>query len=481
MNGLVAYGTYLPYWRLERGAIAAALGTPAGRGTRAVASYDEDTTTMGVEAARVALAAAPEGVEVGQLLFASSNPAYLDKTNATAIHAALGLDPWVGAYDMGGSVRSAIGANRAAIAAPVPTLVIRSDLRTGLPGGTDERDGGDGADAYLFAPRDAAGETTAGDAVIAEVIGAAASTAEFLDRWRLPGDPASRVWEERFGEHAYVPLAEAALTEALKRAGLTADAIDHLVVTGVHPRAVRAVTKSVGVRPEAVVDDLSSQIGNPGAAQRGIVLADVYDRARPGEVVAVVSLADGADVAVVRTTDALAGYHERRRTTVAEQVGRGRHDLTYPTFLTWRGQLHREPPRRPDPTAPAAPPSYRHEQWKFGFTASRCEQCGTRHLPPARVCSSCGAVDRMTHERLADSQATVATFTIDRLAYSLNPPVVAAVVDFDGGGRFRCELTDVDPATVAIGSRVEMTFRKISTANGVHNYFWKARPVREDS
>ena len=78
MNGLVSYGTYLPYWRLERSAIAAALGTPPGHGTRAVASYDEDTTTMGVEAARVALAAAPEGVEVGQLLFASSNPAYLD-------------------------------------------------------------------------------------------------------------------------------------------------------------------------------------------------------------------------------------------------------------------------------------------------------------------------------------------------------------------------------------------------------------------
>src|SRR5438445_801229 len=87
-------------------AARAAVGTPPGRGTRAVASYDEDTTTMGVEAARVALAAAPEGVEVGQLLFASSNPAYLDKTNATAIHAALGLDPSVGAYDMGGSVRS---------------------------------------------------------------------------------------------------------------------------------------------------------------------------------------------------------------------------------------------------------------------------------------------------------------------------------------------------------------------------------------
>jgi hydroxymethylglutaryl-CoA synthase len=90
----------------------------------------------------------------------------------------------------------------------------------------------------------------------------------------------------------------------------------------------------------------------------------------------------------------------------------------------------------------------------------------------------CHAVDQMQPERLADEQATIATYTIDRLAFSLSPPTVVAVVDFDGGGRFQCELTDVDPATVAIGNRVEMTFRRMYTAEGVHNYFWKARPIR---
>jgi hydroxymethylglutaryl-CoA synthase len=52
MGNLVAYGAYVPSWRLERSAMRG-----GGRGTRAVASYDEDATTMGVEAARVALAA----------------------------------------------------------------------------------------------------------------------------------------------------------------------------------------------------------------------------------------------------------------------------------------------------------------------------------------------------------------------------------------------------------------------------------------
>jgi len=112
--------------------------------------------------------------------------------------------------------------------------------------------------------------------------------------------------------------------------------------------------------------------------------------------------------------------------------------------------------------------------------ASRCERCGTRHLPPARVCLHCHAVDQMTEERLADVQATVATFTIDRLAFSLAPPVVAAVVDFDGGGRYQFEMADVDPADVAIGKRVAMSFRRLYTATtGVHDYFWKAVLVND--
>ncbi|MFI5042062.1 MAG: Zn-ribbon domain-containing OB-fold protein, partial [Acidimicrobiales bacterium] len=107
----------------------------------------------------------------------------------------------------------------------------------------------------------------------------------------------------------------------------------------------------------------------------------------------------------------------------------------------------------------------------------RCTACGMVHLPPVRVCVNCKAIDHMAPVAMADVPGTVATYTIDRLAFSPSPPVVAAVVDFDGGGRFSCELTDVDPARVAIGDRVEMTFRRVVTAGGVHNYFWKARPA----
>jgi len=70
---------------------AAALGSGGGKGTRAVASYDEDTTSMGVEAARIALEGVPDRRAVQRLLFATAHPSYADKTNATAIFAAQNL------------------------------------------------------------------------------------------------------------------------------------------------------------------------------------------------------------------------------------------------------------------------------------------------------------------------------------------------------------------------------------------------------
>jgi 3-hydroxy-3-methylglutaryl CoA synthase/uncharacterized OB-fold protein len=474
-TGIVAWGAYLPYWRLERAAIGAAFGTPAARGQRAVASYDEDTTTLGVEAARRALRA-EQVPDPAELYFSTPDPAYMDKTNATTVHAALGLEPTVGAYDLCGSVRSAWGAMRAAALAgqQQPALAVISDLRTGLAGGAEESQAGDGAVAFVFAP----------DGGVAETLSRASRTDEFLDRWRVPGESASRQWEERFGEEALVPLARRCFSDALAGAGLAAEDIDHLVVTGLHGRAVAAVRASLGVPADRLAGDESGRIGNLGAAQAVWSLAGVLDRAEPNQVIAVLSVGDGADAHLLRTTAELPAARARRRAaglaSLEELAAAGRSDLPYALFLTWRGQLRREPPRRPDPERPDAPAMRRNELWKFGFAASRCTVCGFVHLPPTRVCLSCRSVDKMEPLRLADVRGTVATYTVDHLAFSLSPPLVGAVIDFDGGGRYRGEMTDVDPAALSIGTRVEMTFRRFYTAQGVHNYFWKARPLLED-
>jgi hydroxymethylglutaryl-CoA synthase len=444
-RGILSYGAYLPYRRLDRAEIRAVAGTGGGQGTRTVASYDEDSTTLGVAAARRALAAAPAGVQPASLWFATVSPAYLDKTNATAIHAALRLPDDAPAFDAGGAVRSAVGVLRAGLAGPGPALVVAADIRTGRPGSPDEAEGGD-AGVALLVGSDADGP------LVAEVLGTAAATEEFLDRWRVPGESHSRRWEERFGEGRYAALGARAWDDALKAAGVVAEQVDRVVIAAAHGRAATTLARTLGVDAR-LAPGLDATVGFTGAAHAGLALAGTLDRAEPGEVVVLVVLADGADVVVLRTTEALASG--RPVVSVADQVTAGA-PLPYGKALAWRGYLPVEPPRRPEPARPSASAAGRTAAWKFGLV---------------------GADERP----LADVRGTIVTYTVDRLAYSPSPPVVFAVVDFDGGGRIPVELTDVDAEDVAIGGRVEMTFRRLFTADGIHNYFWKARPVREGS
>jgi hydroxymethylglutaryl-CoA synthase len=475
MAGLIAYGAYVPYHRLRRSVINEALGKSGGTGARAVSSYDEDATTMAVEAARNLLGGQrARGVAPRRLLFASANPPYADKTNATVVHAALGLAPDVLAVDMMGSLRSSVGALVAGFEATVPTLVVMSDVRFGTAGSSEESESGDAAAALLFAPDDA-------DPPGLELLAHASSTREFLDRWRTPGALTSRTWEDRFAEALYTESARDALTDALKQAGLSLTDVDHLAVCGLHARAARAVTRAAG-EAKGMPSQLAESVGNTGAAAPGLALAELLDTAAPGQVAALCVLGDGATVFLVRLHEAI--HQARPPRSLHELIATGSDALRYTTFLAWRGLLSKELPRRPEPSPPSPPAALRVADYKFGLVCSRCEAptstgiaCNTVHLPPSRVCVRCCAADQMVPVPMSQLTGAIRTFTLDHLVYSPNPPNVSAVLDLAGGGRFTVDLTDVDQNTISIGDQVEMTFRRLYSTQGVHNYFWKGRRV----
>jgi 3-hydroxy-3-methylglutaryl CoA synthase len=457
VRGILSAAAYVPHGRLDRSTIAQLIGAGGGKGTRTVASFDEDTTTMGFEAARLALRAAGDE-RPDALWFSTVTPAYVDKTNATTIHEALRLDDDVPAFDFGGAQRSAVGALRTALEGPGTTLVIAADIRTGLPGSGDEASGGDGASAILV------GE---GDGVIAECLGTASQSEEFVDRWRVPGGGRSKLWEERFGATRYLPLGERAFQAALKEAELGPEQIDKLIVTGLHARAANALSGRLGVPGENVVDTRAATIGNTGAAHPGLLLTSVLEAAEPGKVIAVLVLADGADAFVFRTTEAISSYQPARR--VDDQAAGGA-PVTYGKFLAWRKMLPIEPPRRPEPLRPSSSAAGRSLDWKYGFVGRSDPDTGAPQMPPLP-----SGQDPIP---MADVPGTIVTYTIDHLVYSESPPVIFGIVDFDGGGRLPIELTDVQPDDVKPGVRVEMTFRKLFTSDDIHNYFWKARPIR---
>ena len=268
---------------------------------------------MGVEAARGALrdtTAVPE-----LLLFGTSFPAYADKTNATAVHAALRLPAASAAFDLGASARSAVGGLVLGLTGSTTALAVSADIRTGLPGSADEAAGGDAAAAFLVG-------SDADGTVLAEFLGSASVTDEFVERWRAPGETRTRIWDERFSEVVYTPLGVAAWNAALERAGLTASDVALAAVAAPTARVARGVGgKLDGVQ---VIDDLSGTVGNAGAAHAGVLLVSMLEQAEPGQVVALVSCNDGADVLLFRATDALSRTHEHahdRRAGCARRPG----------------------------------------------------------------------------------------------------------------------------------------------------------------
>ena len=190
MRGILSWSAYLPYRRLDRTQIAPFVGQGGGKGTRTVASFDEDPTTMAVEAARLALRgrdlvprAAPLRHHVPRL----RRPHQRHRRPRRAAAARHRCPRSTSAP----SVRSAVGALLLALTgAADPTLVVAGDVRTGLPGSGEEAAGGDAATAFVVGS-DAAGP------VVAEFVGSASVTDEFVERWRAPGEQRTKIWDEQ--------------------------------------------------------------------------------------------------------------------------------------------------------------------------------------------------------------------------------------------------------------------------------------------
>ena len=236
---------------------------------------------MGVEAARPRPAGAPRRRPPGPCGSPPPRPAYLDKTNATAVHAALRLS---GRGPRPRLRRRAAVGGRAPCARALepgrtgPTLVVMADQRDGLPGGR-RRVGR----RRRRRRRSWSATTAPARRSSPSYLGGASATDEFLDRWRAPGERRSKVWEERFGETRYVaPRASTPGHAPSRPPGSTADEVDHVVVTGMHARAAKALGRQARrPRPSVLADDLSATVGQTGTAHPGLVLASVLERPAP--------------------------------------------------------------------------------------------------------------------------------------------------------------------------------------------------------
>ena len=82
----------------------------------------------------------------------------------------------------------------------------------------------------------------------------------------------------------------------------------------------------------------------------------------------------------------------------------------------------------------------------------------------------------------ADLPATVMSYTGDMLAYSIDPPAIYGLVQFEGGGRFMADFTDCELDDIKVGMPVQMSFRRhyVDEERGYTGYFWKAVPISKN-
>jgi len=478
--GLMAFGAYVPRLRLQREVVAAAHQwydpslVSLGRGERAMGSWDEDSNTLAVEAARACLQGFDRDRVDGLYLGSTSFP-FLDRQNATLVGEALGLGDDLQTFDLAGSQRAGTSALLAALkgaAVGEQALVVGADMRRAKAASAAEMTYGDGAAALLVGK----GE------VVAELVGSNTRSVDFIDHFRTPESEFDYPWEARWvrdeGLMKIVPEAVGAL---LERLGTNAGSIDHFCCPVGSGREQQSLARELGVRAGAVRDNLESNCGNTGAAHALLLLVGALEAARPGELILVVGFGQGCDVLLFRATDRLAALPARPGLEAA-LAGRLAED-NYFTFLSFNGLLTMDRGMRAEAdklTGLSA--AYRNRGLTTAFVGGRCTACGTPQIPATPICvnPACSGVGTQEPWPFADVPAELRSYTSDRLTWSPDPPAWYGMIQFEGGGRIMIDFTDVRPERgLAVGMPMRMVFRvrDYDDKRGFRRYYWKAAPV----
>jgi 3-hydroxy-3-methylglutaryl CoA synthase len=481
MIGITGYGGYVPRLRLARQAVAQANAWyapqfAARNGTRSMAHWDEDSLTMAVAAARDLLGPAEDRRQVRNLLLASNTLPFAERLNAGIVAGALRLDDSLDAVDLGGSLRVALSAVAQAVAQVKAgggsVLVLAAEDRRTRAASSQELDYGDAAAALRLGD----------DGVLAEYLGGAALSVDFVDHFRASGEDIDYAWEERWvRDEGIAKLVPRAIATALKDAGVAPAQVDRFIFPSSFARMDAQLAKACGIPADAVVDAMLDQVGDSGAAHGLLMLAVVLEQARPGQVIVLAQFGSGAQALVFRVTEAIDRFRPVRG--VAGWLARGVEERSYTKFLAFKGQLALERGMRGEQDKKTAlTTAWRHRGALLGLVAGRCEVTGTVHFPPSRLSVDPGRPlqDTQRPHPLADRPARILSWSAEYLSYHPAPPHHYGQIDFDGGGRILMDFTDLEVGEVDAGTPMEMVFRIKDVDERRHftRYFWKATPVR---
>jgi hydroxymethylglutaryl-CoA synthase len=472
MAGIISAGAYIPIYRLNREEIGKIWGARGGGGAKAVAGYDEDTITMAAAAALDCIKRG--GTGINGLSLATTTAPYREKLTASMVAAVADVGEECHTADYGGSLRASTSALLAAIDAvnagsSKKIMIVAADTRQGAAKGAFEQNLGDGAAALMIGT----------EKVVAEIEASYSIFSDFVDVWRTDEDKFPRSAEGRFiDDVGYGPIMQSVIAGLLKKAKLTPADIKKYIFYASDVRQHAGLVKKLKLDKTQVQDPLYNDIGNTGTTATFLMLGVALETAKPGDRILFSGYGDGADAFILKVTDEIKNY--QKNPPVTPQI-KGKMPITYGQYLTWRNLVPVEASTLPDRSLISLQARWRERKVITALYGLKCKKCGTPQMiqigQTPRICVNCLTKDEFEPYKFSDKKGVLFTYAIDQLMPTLNPPGVNGVVDFEGGGRFICELTDCDVNKMKVGMPVEMTYRKMFVSKGIINYFWKAKPV----
>ncbi|MBI4393456.1 MAG: hydroxymethylglutaryl-CoA synthase [Euryarchaeota archaeon] len=345
MAGIVSYGAMIPRYRIKAEEIARVWGEDpdsikSGLNVheKSVASPDEDTITLSVEAARIAMRRGHvDPKKIGAIFVGSESHPYAVKPSATIVTEAIGASPYLTAGDFefackAGTVGMQSVMGMCGSGMIEYGLAIGADTSQGAPGDALEYSASAGAAAFVI------GNTN----VAAEINDTCSYTTDTPDFWRREGQKYPTHGGRFTGEPSYFKHVIAASERLMQRVKMRPEDYDYAVLHQPNGKFPVRAAKKLGFKDEQMKTGLLTPVvGNTYSGAALLGLCSILDEAAPGDRVFMCAYGSGAgadafDLEVKDEIKNVRGYGP----TIQELI-RNKEYIDYAVYAKFRKKIHR--------------------------------------------------------------------------------------------------------------------------------------------
>lgn len=474
-GNVVAYGVYLPKYRVAREEIGKAWG---GRGTGeiSVAWTNEDPYTMAAEAALNACRQSgiePEKIEA--FYFATTSSSYIEHSVVKAVTEVLRLKEEVEIASFNGTPQAGAAALRAcqdALSAGRIKygLVAAADSRPASPGGDEEKSFGAGAAALLLG-------ATEGRAEMGNPFSA---SAYIIDSWRSTQDRYVKSADPRFArEYGYVNQIVRAAKGLMEKEGKEPGDYRYLVLQPhSDARVPRNLGRELGFKPEQMetMVSLYEAVGDLGAAAVLFGLAGTLSKAAAGEKI--LSVFYGSGIAEALSFTVKQSFPNPEAYSLEKYLA-SKENLDYLSFLKVKGTLEKDEKPANLWVSPLSPLWLRDGPGIRRLKGAKCQKCGYVNFPASgrKLCIRCG--NQTFEEVLRARNGKIHTYCVNiYVPPGMESPLPVIVADLEDGTRYKALGTEFKLAELKIDLPVELVWRRAAVEEGANAYIYFFRPLR---